>query len=150
MPTVLLQLLGPIGVSEGLHDGVQGVGEAAVQVAVLVRAVAAVDGGAVPAQGDLRSAGHVPGRVGQGVDSRVGGVEHPVLHGDGAVGAHADQDLVGEALVGDAGLAQPVASDEDDDNEDGDGGQDDDGDGDSDGDGEGFVGAFVRLRESRR
>ena len=148
MPTVLLRLLGAIGVSEGLHDGVQGVGEAAVQVAVLVRAVAAVDGGAVPAQDDLRSARHVPGRVGQGVDSRVGGIEHPVLHGDGAVGAHADQDLVGEALVGDAGLAQPVAPDDEDD-EDGDGGQDDDGDGDSDGDGEGFIGAFVRLRESR-
>ena len=148
MPTVLLQLLGAVGVGEGLHDGVQGVGEAAVQVAVLMWVVAAVDGGTVPAQGDLRSAGHVPGRVGQGVDSRVGGVEHPVLHGDGAVGAHADQDLVGEALVGDAGLAQPVAPDDEDD-EDGDGGQDDDGDGDSDGDGEGFVGAFVRLRESR-
>ena len=148
MPTVLLQLLGAVGVGEGLHDGVQGVGEAAVQVAVLVRVVAAVDGGAVPAQGDLSSAGHVPGRVGQRVDSRVGGVEHAVLHGYGAVGAHADQDLVGEALVGDAGLAQPVAPDDEDD-EDSDGGQDDDGDGDSDGDGEGFVRAFVRLRESR-
>ena len=97
-PPVLLRLrLRRVG-RPRLHDGVQGVGEAFVQVAVLVRVVSAVHG-PLPIQRDLGAPGYVPGRIRHGIAPMVEGVEHLVLRGDGAVDADPDNHLVREPLV---------------------------------------------------